>query len=481
MDTFFEYVLPKLLSMTLVSFVVASAVGALVGWIATLIWRGSQRQRKIVPVQPAHSLVAPAILGAFIGLLLGMLLYEANPNSLVGGPYGGLAMLVFYIFILPIGSIIGSMIGAVAGANLPSQLKQPKWAGIALAATYVLAVGILYLGLAPAPLTLTTPQTNQPLPVIAQIDGYAGPPKDLALSTNGQLLAVSHVTRDKDDIDIWDLSAKKIVHKLRDRLEGGKTLKDIVASIAFSADGKELITAASDQVQVRNFENEQVRLRLDGGSVGLPIADNKLITLAVVDPYKSGSKLDPFNLKVWDLSNGKLLQTMPGNLDPVNLGVSIAISPDQRLLAYPPREDNLIEVWDMTSGKKMSDFGGNSPTWPKTLAFSPDGQQLAISLSRTKPLLIWDWQQKKLLKSLPEVAYAEQVYWTTAGILALHEGYFDLLNPQTGKLIKSLIAPEPGQINLSFTLSSPTLSQDGKTLAFYAKEGIKVWRVDGDA
>jgi hypothetical protein len=94
--------------------------------------------------------------------------------------------------------------------------------------------------------------------------------------------------------------------------------------------------------------------------------------------------------------------------------------------------------------------------------------------------LIWDWQQKKLIKTLPDVAYAEQVYWTKAGILALHEGRFDLLNPQAGKVLKSLIAPEPGQIAAQFTLSTPTLSQDGKTLAFYAKEGIKVWRVDGE-
>jgi membrane protein YqaA with SNARE-associated domain len=170
--------------MTLVSFVFGSAVGAVVGWIAKLIGRRQQRGQD--SVQPKRSVIYAAMFGSFIGMLLiCMLPIQANPASLIGGPYSGIWLMILFILLAPIGSILGAVVGAVLSAKLPARVKQPKLAGIVVLVSYVIGTIALYLGLAPPPVAISTPQINGPFPVVALIQGYEGSPNDIALSGNG--------------------------------------------------------------------------------------------------------------------------------------------------------------------------------------------------------------------------------------------------------------------------------------------------------
>jgi heme/copper-type cytochrome/quinol oxidase subunit 2 len=58
LDTVLKHVLPRLLTMTMVSFVLGGIVGAVVGWLATLIWQRRQQDKnpsysKRWPIKPA--------------------------------------------------------------------------------------------------------------------------------------------------------------------------------------------------------------------------------------------------------------------------------------------------------------------------------------------------------------------------------------------------------------------------------------------
>jgi membrane protein YqaA with SNARE-associated domain len=164
-DFFIETVLPRLLSMTLVSFVIGSAVGAAVGGIAKRIGRRQQRDQDDLQnsTQPKRWVVYAAMFGSFIGMLLiCMLPILASPDSLIGGPYAGLWLLIMLIMLAPIGSILGAVVGVLLGAKLPARIHQPKLAGIILLVSYIICIVALYLGLAPPPVAISTPLRGVP-------------------------------------------------------------------------------------------------------------------------------------------------------------------------------------------------------------------------------------------------------------------------------------------------------------------------------
>jgi hypothetical protein len=483
LETFLKFVVPKLLSMTLVSFVIGSVVGAIVGWLATLIWRRSQRGQHAG--RSGRSLIKPAIFGSFIGMLLiGMLPIEANPASLIGGPYSGLWFMFMFLMLGPLGSVSGAILGAVMGAKLPPDSQPPKRMGFVLLVTYLLCTSILYVGLAPPAVVVTTPPSSGPFPVVADLTGYETIPKDLALSANGQQLAISTVRYSEEKVEIWDLPSKRIVHTFPiEPIGSSATLKDILASVGFSSDGRELITAAVQQVQVRTLANGRVRLRVDGaGEVGYPMAGNKLVTLAAVDAW--ADKPAPHNIKVWDLTTGKLLHTIPADLAPTERpNLPIAISPDRRFLAFPPAlYDDEIQVWDIPNHKLVSSLVRKNPVGVLSLAFSPDGQELAIALGQGAPLVIWNWRSAKQTKAIANAGRAEQLYWTQAGILVSGDDGFKVWHPQKGTSLYTLDLQPPrdsSQPRINLPLGPSALSADRTTLTAYVpRQGIRVWRVD---
>jgi formylglycine-generating enzyme required for sulfatase activity len=83
---------------------------------------------------------------------------------------------------------------------------------------------------------------------------------------------------------------------------------------------------------------------------------------------------DPDEIRIWDVSNGELLQSLSGHEEQV---LSVAFSPDGRLLASGLVEslDNVV-IWDLSSGDNAARLDGHF-SWVSTVAFSPDGHLLA--------------------------------------------------------------------------------------------------------
>ncbi|MCM1982973.1 WD40 repeat domain-containing protein [Lyngbya confervoides] len=479
LDFFLNTVLPKLLTMTLVSFVIGSVTGAVIGWIVKLI--GRRRQRDQDSIQPKRWVLTAAMFGSFIGMLLiGMLPIQASPASLIGGPYSGIWLMMMVILLAPTGSILGAVVGAVLGAQLPARINPLKLAAIVTLVSYLICIVALYLGLAPPPVTISPSQTNSPFPVVAQIQGYESFPNDIALSDNGQQLAIANVRYGETRVEVLDLSARRVVHRLK---------PDYAFGLAFNQDSQELVTVRFHDTVVQTLSTGAVRLRLDGEGVVYPMAGNKLVTLAVVDPWKAkpDTKLDPSSFKVWDLTTGKLLQTIPADLSKVDqANLPIAVSPDRKLLAFPPTlYSNQIQVWDITTGKQVSALINQTPAGILALTFSPDGQQLAVALGQGPSLSVWDWQEAKLFKTIADAERAEKLYWPNPGIFVDSEGGFQVWDPQTGTHLQALdLKPEaPLQSSgAGFKLPSfsrSALSADRTTLAAAShKQGIWVWRVD---
>ncbi|MCP9850391.1 WD40 repeat domain-containing protein [Cyanobium sp. Morenito 9A2] len=477
-----QLVLPRLLTMTLVSFVVGSAVGAVVGALATLIGRRAQRGQP--SPSPRRWLIKPAIAGSFLGMLLiGTLPIQANPASRVGGPYGALWAMVLFALLAPTGALAGAGLGAWIGVRPPKRFRPTQLLGAAVLITYLICFLVLAVGLSSPGLVLRTvpARAGDLFPVVAELTGYEGIPNDLALSPNGQQLAIIDVQYSEASVDLWDLPGRRRLQSFLAASGGSRTLKDSLASVGFSADGRDLFTAAIEQVQVRQLPSGAVHQRLEGSYVALPAAGDRLVTLAAVDTRSP--QPEPYDLKVWELGSGRLLQTIPANFAPYQQPhLPLALSPDRHLLAVAPAVDgNPLEVWDLPRRRLLSTVEHPDAGVVRALGFSPDGRSLAVAGSQGPPLAIWNWRSGQPLRTLPQAARAETLHWSRGGLLVAADGDLTAWDPQGGRKLKTLEVQPPGlspQPGIRLPLGPIALSADRTTLsAFIPRVGVRVWRV----
>jgi WD40 repeat protein/serine/threonine protein kinase len=101
-------------------------------------------------------------------------------------------------------------------------------------------------------------------------------------------------------------------------------------------------------------------------------------------------------IKIWDLESGRELQTVRG--PPQNVW-SLAFSPDGRQLALGtmlPNKGGLgeVRVWDVETGRLHATLEGSGP-----VAFKPDGAQLATA-SVGSQIKVWDLRSSRLTGTL---------------------------------------------------------------------------------
>ena len=205
----------------------------------------------------------------------------------------------------------------------------------------------------------------------------------LAYNPDGTQLA----SGDGSEIRIWDPQTGELIRSL-----AGHT--DIVWSIAYSADGKQIASGSADQT-VRTWE----------ASSGEQILELKGHTYAIgglafsPDGKWLASASDDGTLKIWDASSGELIVDLTGFPDIVD---SVDFSPDGTLLAAPSGDG--LHIWKVeTAGGAgepaltaqeilLIDGAGGSVT------FSPDGSLVATTSGSVARL--WDVRTgREVLKS----------------------------------------------------------------------------------
>ncbi|KAJ5642272.1 G-protein beta WD- 40 repeats containing protein [Penicillium lividum] len=164
---------------------------------------------------------------------------------------------------------------------------------------------------------------------------------------------------------------------------------------------------------------------------------------------------------------GSLIRTLEGHSDWV---WTVAFSPDGKQIASGSR-DQTIKLWDTATGDLQKTLEGHSD-WVRTVAFSPDGKQIA-SGSDDRTIKLWDTATGDLQKTLEghsgpinTVAFSPDGKQIASGSL---DQTIKLWDTATGDLQKTL----EGHLDSVWTVA---FSPDGKQIASGSNDKtIKLW------
>lgn len=201
----------------------------------------------------------------------------------------------------------------------------------------------------------------------------------MAFSPDGRILAVAGLDK---TVSLFDASRGKLLG----RLTGHPTN---INSLKFSPDGKFLASASSDGT-VRLWDpakgKELRRLQVNGGPDGIAHRRGGVRTVRFTSDGKwLVTAGEDRALNLWEASTGKHISEYYG----LDAGVLIVeVSPDgKRLAVVGVRDDQTVLLLDIDQMKRLASLTAQiQPV--KSVAFSPDGNTLAIAGDGTK-IKLW--------------------------------------------------------------------------------------------
>jgi WD40 repeat protein len=205
----------------------------------------------------------------------------------------------------------------------------------------------------------------------SQWDAYRRPtpPLIMALSPDGQVLATVRERCARDPIRLWEPVSGKEIGVL-------KGSDHITMSLAFTKDGKELVSSGRDKT-IRIWDVEKCR-------ESRVIPTDGYIMAAIPDGKMFASSDNSHIVRLIDAADRKIVREIATNTDNVRI---LVISPDgKRLVTAGYCTD--VQIWDMNTGREVVVLPGHSDA-VTAVAFSPDGKWLA-SRDRGPTARLWD-------------------------------------------------------------------------------------------
>jgi WD40 repeat protein len=205
---------------------------------------------------------------------------------------------------------------------------------------------------------------------------YPGLP--MAFSLDGKLFAVEAPPK---VISVYDSVTGKLVRRLE------ADVREIYWSVCFSPDKRTVVGSNWDaSLRLWDLESgrEQAKIPAIGGTT----------TYAYFAPdsktFATGGPNNAHGVLLWETATGKRIEPYPGHSSPI---ASVSFAPDGRTAATSSRirDDSIIRLWDLQTGRLLRTFEATSGRGVAGVAFSPDGATLAATCNWYGDLKVRLW------------------------------------------------------------------------------------------
>ncbi len=187
---------------------------------------------------------------------------------------------------------------------------------------------------------------------------------------------------------------------------------------------------------------------------------------------------DPKNVDLIDPATGRKIRSFGGITTSIDL-YALAFWPKagESIVAAGDYDGKVVKLWNADTGQELPTLGGHALRL-RTVAFSPDGQQLAVgcfaAVNESGGSRVWDWRRAQVVFELPRrlgisrLAYSPDGRHLAAAVWG-NEKDVIIYEAATGKEIRSFGKHHAGIEGLAY-------SPNGRRLATCGEDGnVKIW------
>ena len=219
----------------------------------------------------------------------------------------------------------------------------------------------------------------------------------VAVSEDGNLLAVGSYETPRSNVKVWHLKTGKLIHTLL----GHHKPVNVVAISPVSTSSPErtepILASGGNKIKIWNLHKGNRISTLWHSSVVNTIAISPLSpasSLGISTILVSGTR--DKKIRLWDPHTGELLRTLSGHFGEVNSVTISSVGVGEIL--FSGSADKIIKIWELETGKILHTLTGHTDE-VKSVAISPN-REILVSGSADKTIKIWRWKTEELLQTL---------------------------------------------------------------------------------